>query len=159
MKKTRRFASLCAVMAVIMLMTSLLCVPASAATGKSKSYSVFTSKTISVTTNKSGAYMTFKSTGTGSYQYGAEAPILSLKVYNHKTGETRFYRVTGTRWTDSVSSKLKLNANTTYTVTVSYIYDKSINWGTYGSGMYRKTGWYDGTWRITATKNLTYSIK
>ena len=159
MTRAKRFASLSIVMVVIVLMNTLLSVPASAATGKSKSYSVFTSKTITVTTTKSGAYMTFKSTGTGSFQYGAEAPILSLKVYNHKNRTTQYYRVTGSRWCESVSSKLKLNANTTYTITVGYIYDKSVNWGTYGMGMYRTTGWYDGTWRITATKNLNYKIK
>ena len=158
MTKAKRFASLSIVMTVIMLMTTLFAVPAGAATGKSKSYDAFTSKTITITTNKSGAYMTFQSTGTGSYQYGAEAPILSLKVYNHKTRTTQYYRVTGSRWFESVSSKLKLNANTSYTVTVGDIYDKSINWGTYGTGMYCKTGWYNGTWRITETKILNYKI-
>ena len=159
MTKTRRFAGLSIALVLITLMTTLFAVPVSAATGKSKSYDAFTSKTITITTTKKGAYMTFKSTGTGSFQYGAKAPILSLKVYNHDTGKTQYYRVTGSRWCDSVSSKLKLNANTTYTVTVGYIYNKSLNWGTYGSGMYRTTGWYDGTWRITATKNLNYTIK
>lgn len=159
MTKTRRFAGLSIALVLITLMTTLFAVPVSAATGKSKSYDAFTSKTITITTTKKGAYMTFKSTGTGSFQYGAKAPILSLKVYNHNTGKTQYYRVTGSRWYDSVSSKLKLNANTTYTVTVGYIYNKNLNWGTYGSGMYRTTGWYDGTWRITATKNLNYTIR
>ena len=159
MTKTKKFAGLSIVLVLITLMTTLFAVPVSAATGKSKSYNAFTSKVITITTTQSGAYMAFQSTGTGSYQPGAKAPIMSLKVYNHKSRTTQYYRITGTRWSNSVSSKLKLNANTTYTVTVGYIYDKSINWGTYGSGIYRTTGWYNGDWKITATKNLNYSIR
>lgn len=159
MVKTKRIAILSAIMAVIMLMVPILSISVSAATGKSKTFNATQSKTITITTSKSGSpYITFESIGTGSYQYGAKAPILNLKVYNHKNGTTQYYRVTGSRIFNSVSSKLKLNPNTKYTVTVSYIYDKKLNWGTYGSGMYETTGWYNGQWRITSTKNLSYSF-
>jgi lipopolysaccharide export LptBFGC system permease protein LptF len=162
MTLTKRFLSITVIIATLLSMLSAFSISASAATGKSKGYGAFQSKTITVTTNKSGSpYMTFTSTGTASYQgSGAKAPILSLKVYNHNTKKTQYYRVTGSRFFgNSVSSKLKLNKNTKYTVTVGYIYDKSINWGTYGIGMYKKSAWYDGTWKITATSNLNYNIK
>lgn len=158
--KTKRLLSITLIIATLLSMTSIFSLTASAATGKSKTYDVFTPKSITITTDKSGSpYMTFKSTGTSSYNYGAKAPILSLKVYNHSTKKTEYYSVTGSRIFASVSSKLKLNKNTKYTVTVSYKYNKSLNWGTYGTGMYEKTGWYDGFWQITATKKLSYTIK
>lgn len=146
---------------ILACVVSAFAIPANAATGKSKSFDVFTSKTITITTNNSGSpSMTFKSTGTSSYNgSGAKAPILSLKVYNHSTKKTEWLRVTGSRLLSSVSSKLKLNKNTKYTVTVGYIYDKSINWGTYGIGMYKKAAWFDGLWQITSTSNLSYTIK
>ena len=145
-------------LAIVVSLMSVFATSASAATGKSKSYDVFKTKTITVTTEKSGSpYITFKSTGTGSYDYGAEAPILSLKVYNKKTGTTKWYRVTGSRVFESVSSKLSLNKNTTYIITISYIYS-DINWGTYGIGMFKKTGYYQGYWQITKTNKLSYSF-
>lgn len=51
------------------------------------------------------------------------------------------------------------NKNSKYIVTISYIYDKKINYGTYGIGIYKKSAWYDGTWRITNTNRLNYTIK
>lgn len=158
--KTKRFLSITLIIATLLSMTSIFSLTASAATGKSDTYNAFAQKSITITTNKSGSpYMTFKSTGTSSYQHGAKAPILSLKVYNHSTRKTEYYSVTGSRTFASVSSKLKLNKNTKYTVTVSYKYNKSVNWGKYGTGMYEKTGWYDGTWQISATNKLNYTIK
>lgn len=157
----KTFKKLLAILLVACCISSVCALSVNAATtGKSKSYNVFTSKVITITTNKSGSpSMTFKSLGTSSYNgSGAKAPILSLKVYNHSTKKTEWYRVTGTRIFSSVSSTLKLNKNTKYTVTVGYIYDKSINWGAYGIGMYKKAAWFDGTWQITSTANLTYTI-
>lgn len=157
----KRFISSTMALTILLSMFSVFGVTANAASGKSKKYDAFTSKTITITTLNSGSpSMTFKSTGTASYQgKEAKAPILSLKVYNHKTKKTTYYRITGNRcFGNSISSKLKLDKNTKYSVTVGYIFDKSINWGTYGIGDYKTTGWYQGNWQITATNKLNYSI-
>ncbi len=161
MTKTKHFMVLSLIMALITLFSTMFCLPASAASGKSKSYSAFTTKVITVTTNKKGSpSITFKSVRAGDgEQMGGEAPFLSLKVYNHSTRKTQYYQVKGTRWFDSVTSTLKLNANTKYTITVSYLYNKSLNWGSFVSNLRKQSGWYDGDWQISATKNLSYSIK
>lgn len=160
MKTVKRIFSVTIAAAVLLSLLSAFAA-ASAATGKSKNYGAFQSKTFTVTTSNTGSpCMVFSSTGTASFQgSGAKAPILSLKVLNHCTGKIEYYRITGCRfWGNSVSSTLKLARNTTYSVTVGYIYDKEINFGTYGIGMYKKTDWYDGTWTVLATKNLSYAV-
>ena len=161
MKNVKRILSVVLLIVLMMSVCSTFAMPVSAATGKSRKYDVFATKTIVVTTEKKGSpYITFKSTGDGTSSYGAKAPILSLKVFNHKTGKTQFYRVTGARWIgSSVSSKLKLDRNTKYTITVSYLYDRKLNWGTYGTGLCQRTGWFQGLWQITSSSRLSYTIK
>lgn len=162
MTSTKRILSIIAIVAIVVSMLSVFTITASAATGKSNKYNVFTSKTITIKTEKSGSpYITFESIGNASYSYGAKPAILSLKVYNHSTRKTEWLRVTGYRSkvTKSVSSKLSLKRNTTYTVTIGYIWDKNINYGKFMKGLTNYTGWYEGQWRIKKTNRLNYSIK
>ena len=152
------------IIALVLTVCSLLTVCAVSASAATKGYDAFKTRTITIQTNDKALVshsITFKSAGDN---VGGKPPILSLEVYNYSTKKTSYYRVTGPRYGtlgDTISSTLKLDRNTKYKVTVSYLYDKSLNWGTYprvGGG--KESKWYPGTWYITGTKNLkSYSVK
>ncbi len=154
MTKVKRMISIFSILAVLF---SIFSVNVSAASGKSRPFGVFEKKTIIVQTDKTGKpRMTFRCVGTGSYQYGAKAPRLSLRVKDLDTGKVEYYQVKGLG--NTISSKLKLAAGKRYEIEVSYLY-KSYNWGTYGSGMYKTTGYFEGNWNITQTSKLSYKIQ
>ncbi len=163
MTKCKRLISVVSIISVLTMFLSVFSISASAATGKSKKFGVFQTKVITVSTQSKGSpSITFKSIGNSSFEgKNAKPAILSLKVYNHSNRTTKYYRVTGPRWYgNSISSKLSLNKNTKYTLTVSYIYDRSINWGkNIGIGMYKHDGYYDGLWMISASNRCTYTIR
>ncbi len=130
-------------------------ISASADTGKTKYYNAFTTKVINVVTNKSGSpYIKFRCLG----ETPNNAPFLSLKIYNHKTKTTTWKWVSGSG-TD-ISSKLKLDKGTKFTITVSYLYDKKENWEKIlSAGTGYKYGWVRGNWRISSTSALNYTIQ
>ncbi|MBQ8005514.1 MAG: InlB B-repeat-containing protein, partial [Clostridia bacterium] len=71
------------------------------------------------------------------------------------TKETTYARITGTG--ASISSTLKLEENSSYVVTVSYIYDESINKNALKIG--GGNGWADGEWWISSTNNInSYTV-
>ena len=120
-------------------------------------YDSKTSKTFVAVTGKSKGSITFYSMK-DTTQPGTKAPIMLLTVYNQTKTKTEYKYVTGVRWFGSqISSTLKLDKNTTYRITVSYLYDKSENWGTYGyGGLFGKTtGWYEGYWWISNVSKVT----
>ncbi len=120
-------------------------------------------KTIKVTTAASGSpYIVFY--GEGGTTKNADCPLncpapkMSLKVYNHTTGQTYYKWISGKGLI--ISSKLTLNQSTSYTITVSYLYDKNENWGKLTKAGGPAYGWYNGTWRVNSTNALTsFSIK
>lgn len=90
------------------------------------------------------------------YMGNAYAPKLSLKVYNWNTGKTSWATVTGSG--RSISSTLRLERNQVYTITVSYIYNASVNRNALQAGGGQR--WTDGTWRISSTNNInSYSVR
>lgn len=153
--KTRisKVLSLTLVITMLASMLSVFGIQASAAT----TYSATSTKQITICTGNSWTTpsMTFKCNA--DYYMGSPyAPKLSLKIYNHNTGKTSWARVTGSG--RSISSTLKLEKNKKYTVTVSYLYNESVNKNTpkVGGGK----GWAQGSWYISSTKNLkSYSVK
>lgn len=153
--KTRisKVLSLTLVIAMFASMLSVFGLQASAAT----TYSATSTKQITISTGSSWTTpsMTFKCNA--DYYMGSPyAPKLSLKIYNHNTGKTSWARVTGSG--RSISSTLKLEKNKKYTVTVSYLYNESVNKNALKAGGGK--GWAQGSWYISSTKNLkSYSVK
>jgi hypothetical protein len=162
MKKsiTKRLVSLLCVVATLLSMTSIFAVSASAAS--SKSYDCDVARVITVKTGSGGLTkpsITFKCKADkefGSRGISSSAPIMSLKIYDHTTKTTTWKRITG--WGSSISSTLKLERNRTYTITVSYIYDKSLNYNAMRVGGGK--AWAEGTWYIASTNKVnSFSIR
>ena len=159
MTKTKRFISFAMVMLVIASMFTTFSISASAAS----QYDCHKARTITVTT-KSGTKWNSKPTITfkckaakelGDYGISNKAPIMSLKVYDHTTRRTSWYRITGSGAT--ISSKLRLEHGRKYTITVSYIYE-SLNKNAIRVGGGK--GWADGNWWISSTSRInSYKIK
>lgn len=144
----------------IMTLLSTFAVSASAAS--SKSYDCDVARVITVKTGSGGLTkpsITFKCKADkefGDRGISNSAPIMSLKIYDHTTKTTTWKRITG--WGSSISSTLKLERNRTYTITVSYIYDKSLNYNAIRVGGGK--AWAEGTWYIASTNKVnSFSIR
>lgn len=151
-KITKTLSIALAILMIAALFTSFG-IQASAAS----SYSATRTRRITVYTGSSwtSPSMTFKCTA-DYYCGSSKAPKLSLQVYNHNTGRTTWARVTGNGRT--ISSTLRLEKNTRYTVTVSYLYNASINKNALQAG--GGYGWTQGTWSVSSTRNIrSYSIR
>lgn len=162
MKKsiTKRFVSLLCIATLLMSMTSIFAVSASAAS--SKSFDCDFTRVITVRTGSGGLTkpsITFKCKADkefGDRGISNSAPIMSLKIYDHTTKTTTWKRITG--WGSSISSKLTLKRNRTYTITVSYIFDKSLNYNAIRVGGGK--AWAEGTWYIASTNKVnSFSIR
>lgn len=158
MTKTKRFISLVAVLIMLISMFSVYSISASAVS----TYDCSKTRTITVTTQSGGISkpsITFKCKSAkecGSHGISNYAPKMSLKIYDHKTGTTTYKRITGSG--SNISSTLKLEKGRSYTITVSYIYNKSINYNAFcvGGG----STWAEGTWWISSTNRIsTYKVK
>ncbi|MBE6700396.1 MAG: CHAP domain-containing protein [Ruminococcaceae bacterium] len=146
-------------LAAILVITMVL--PGITVFADDTTYSCMETKYISVVTGngillspsltfKCDAAKEFGSDGISNY-----APIMQLTIYNNDTKETTYARITGTG--ASISSTLKLEDNSSYIVTVSYIYDESINKNAFKVG--GGDGWADGDWWISSTNNInSYTV-
>lgn len=147
------------VFVMIITMISSMCLAVSAAS--SKSYDCDVARTITVKTGSGITKPSIKFTCKADKEFGSRgisnyAPKMSLKIYDHKTGTATWKRITGTG--SSISSTLKLEKNRTYTITVSYIFDKSINYNAIRVGGGK--AWAEGTWYIASTSKVnSFSIK
>ena len=161
MKKTfTKLISILCILATLFSMTSIFAVSASAAS--SKSYDCDVAKVITVKTSSGGLTkpsITFKCKADkefGNRGISSSAPIMSLKIYDHTTKTTTWKRITGCGST--ISSTLKLERNRTYTITVSYIFDKSLNYNAIRVGGGK--AWAEGTWYIASTNKVnSFSIR
>jgi hypothetical protein len=151
MTKAKKFLSVFLVLTTLLSLVSLFTVSASAIT-VGKKYSVSSLMNNSVTfyveasETKNGS-ITFKSR---SYQFTC-APTLYLTVYNCDTGRTTYKRITGT--CSTYVSTLKLDKNCDYYITVSYIWDRSLNYKL--SYFNLKKVWVTGDWWISSYSNCT----
>ena len=153
---TKRIFSLTLVVIMLFSMMSSLFISASAAT----SYDCKSTRVITVKTGKSSSTPSIKFVCKGDkWAAGyrkSDAPIMSLEIYDHTAKTTSWKRITGAG--TSISSTLKLKANRTYTVKVSYLYDKKLNYD-YEDVVTGKA-WNIGHWYISSTKNISsYKIK
>lgn len=159
MNKTKRILSMSMVFVMMITMISSMCLTVSAAS--SKTYDCDVARTITVKTGSGITKPSIKFTCKADKEFGSRgisnyAPKMSLKIYDHKTGTTTWKRITGTG--SSISSTLKLEKNRTYTITVSYIFDKSINYNAIRVGGGK--AWAEGTWYIASTSKVnSFSIK
>ena len=127
-----------------------------------KKYDAFTTQTFVAQTGKKNGTITFYSMKDTTLP-GTKVPVMLLEVTN-KTKKTVDYKwVTGNRsggLFGQCSSKLSLEKGCTYSIKVSYLKDKSINWGTFGYDSAtmggKKTTWYPGNWWISDYKNVTF---
>ena len=154
----KRVLSFAMVLVLVCSIFSVFTVSASAASV----YDCDKSRTITVQTMSGGLAkpsITFKCKA--DKEYGSKgisnyAPKMSLKVYDHKTGKTTWKQITGSG--SNISSKLTLERGRKYTITVGYIFTKSVNYNAIcvGGG---KT-WAEGTWWISSTSRLSsYKVK
>ena len=180
MKNLKRILAMLFVVAIAMV--SCLAVFASAA-GRSFTagpYDCDVPKTIMVTTGASAAEIYFKcvaktSTTTITYStlFGTKtkvvkhtcsvAPKMVLKVTDSKNN-VKYYFIQGKGAT--ITSTLKLSANGSYKINVSYyvnkcnecpMTDSSMNFHNYVAG---GDHYADGSWSVTGTKNITsFSVK
>ena len=160
MKKHSNIIRALSIFLCIMTLLSTFAISASAAS--SKSYDCDVARVITVKTGSGGLTkpsITFKCKADkefGSRGISNSAPIMSLKIYDHTTKTTTWKRITG--WGSSISSKLTLERNRTYTITVSYIYDKSLNYNAIRVGGGK--AWAEGTWYIASTNKVnSFSIR
>lgn len=159
MKKPKRTLSLTIVFVMVLTMIASMSLSVSAAS--SKAYDCEVARTITVKTGGGIIKPSIKFTCKADREFGKRgisncAPKMSLRIYDHKTGTVTWKRITGTG--SSISSTLKLERNRTYTITVSYIFDKSINYNAFCVGGGK--AWTEGTWYITSTSNVnSFSIK
>lgn len=157
--KTKRILSLAIVS--VMLFTMLASMSLSVSAASSKSYDCDVARTIIVKTGSGITKPSIRFTCKADREFGKRgisnyAPKMSLRIYDHKTGTVTWKRITGTG--SSISSTLKLERNRTYTITVSYIYDKGVNYNAFCVGGGK--AWAEGTWWIASTNKITsYSIK
>lgn len=154
----KRIVALTMIIAILCSLMTVFAVTASAAT----TYDCDNARVITVQTKSGGVTkpsITFKCKADkefGSRGISNYAPKMSLKVYDHKTGKTTWKQITGSG--KSISSKLTLEKGRKYTITVSYIFTKSVNYNAIcvGGG---KT-WAEGTWWISSTNRLSsYKVK
>lgn len=152
----RRIMSIALVLVLMLSLTSMFAVSASAASTNS-TYNCDQTKVLTVKTGTGGLFkpsITFKCKALkefGSRGISNYAPKMSLKIYDHSTKTTTWKRITGTG--SSISSTLTLERGRTYTVTVSYIFDKSVNYNALAVAI-GKT-WAEGNWWITSTNRIT----
>lgn len=151
--KLTKILSLSLTIAMLASILALFGIQSSAAT----TYSATTTRQITVYTGKawSTPSITFKCSA-DYYGGSSYAPKLSLRIYNHNTGRTTWARVTGSgRY---ISSTLRLEKNSRYTITVSYLYDASVNKNALRVGGGK--GWAQGSWYVSSTRNVnSYGIR
>ncbi len=151
----KRILSAALVLVLMFTLLSTLTFSASAASANS-TYNCDQTKVLTVKTGTGGLFkpsITFKCKALkefGSRGISNYAPKMSLKIYDHSTGTTSWKRITGTG--SSISSTLKLERGRTYTITVSYIFDKSVNYNAIAVATGRT--WAEGTWWITSTNRI-----
>lgn len=151
--KITKILSLSIVVVMLTSMISAFGITASAAS----TYSAMSTKQITVYTSSSWTTPSITFKCNADYYGGSPyAPKLSLKIYDHSTGKITWARVTGTG--RSISSTLRLEKNRKYTVTVSYLYNASVNKNALQAG--GGSGWAKGNWYISSTRNIrSYSIR
>ena len=156
---TKRILSLGIVLAIIITIVSSMSLTVSAAS--SRYYDCDVARTITVKTDNSLTKPSIKFTCKADKEFGSRgisnyAPKMSIKVYDHKTGITTWKRITGTG--SNISSTLKLERNRTYTITVSYIFEKNLNYNAFRVGGGK--AWAEGTWRIASTHKISsFSVR
>lgn len=156
---TKRIFSLAIVVVMLFTIISSMCLSVSAATSKT-TYDCKITRVITVKTGKSRStpYIKFACEGDRwckGYSK-SDAPIMSLKVYDHSTKATSWKRISGNG--TYISSTLTLEKNRMYTITVSYIYNRSLNFDYFDIAV-GKT-WNIGHWYVSSTRNVSsYSIK
>ena len=151
----KRIVSIALVLVLMMSLASMLAVSVSAASSNSK-YNCNQAKILTVKTGTGGLFkpsITFKCKAL--YEYGSRsisnyAPKMSLKIYDHSTKTTTWKRITGCGGT--ISSTLTLERGRTYTITVSYIFDKSVNYNAIAVATGRT--WAEGNWWIASTNRI-----
>lgn len=172
MKKsiTKRLVSLLCIATLLMSMTSIFAVSASAASSK-QTYDCDRSVTFTVKTGGKSPSIKFVCDAAPK-AYGhrcSKAPIMAITVSPSINGKD-FFLITGTG--KNISSTLKLQKNTTYTVKVSYYVNKTnkctcsdlayvsvhdLGGSTKYRGFNGRDIYVNGSWYISRASNCTVS--